>query len=109
MFIRVETNWPCWAIPATAPTRCDGAMVVIGEDNFHSIACSKCGLGTAGRGPLPDPVLDRLIGEGYIRQLSRRPVETHDLYKFMLDMSRKRRTPQEIAGDLLERFEIFWK
>ena len=108
MFVRVETQWPCWVSDRTvAPGKCEGTMVVLGEDNFHSLNCSKCGLGTAGRGPLPDTVVGRLIEEGYVRQLGKRPVDGNDLFRFLQE--RKNRSLQELAGDTLERFEVFWK
>ena len=109
MFIRVETQWACWVSDRiiSPGLACDGTMTVLGEDNFHSLVCSKCGLGTYGRGPLPDNVVGRLIEEGYIRQLSKRPVEVNDLFRFLQE--RKNRSLQELAGDFIERFEVFWK
>lgn len=108
MYLRVETQWPCWTIPVTA-TRCEGTMVVISEENSHSVACSKCGLGTTGRGPLPEQYVGKLVEQGYIRQLSRRPADINALTAFVQREVRHARTPHEMAGDLLEQFEVFYK
>lgn len=103
MYLRVETNWPCWQ--RTKP--CDGKMIVIGEDHFHSVSCVTCGYGTSKPVPLPEEYVDRLIQEGYIRQISKRPVERSDLHGYFSHAIRTRRTPQEMADDLLERYEVF--
>jgi hypothetical protein len=103
MYLRVETNWNCWqrSVP------CDGTMVVIGEDNYHSVSCKKCGYGAAGKAPLPEGYIDRLIEEGYIRQIAKRPAEYEDLTRFFSHQIKFNRSAQEIAGDLLERYEVF--
>ena len=82
-------------------------MVVIGEDEFHSITCGKCGFGHSGKGPLPEGYFDRLVKEGYLRQIAKRPAEYDDLCRFFIEASKKSRSPKEIAGDLLERYEVF--
>lgn len=81
-------------------------MVVIGEDNFHSVACRKCGYGTSGKGELPEGYVTKLIEEGYIRQIAKRPAEAEDLSKFFAKCLRDHRSAHEIAGDLLERYEV---
>lgn len=103
MYLRVETGWACWQ----RAKPCDGKMVVIGEENFHSVACLKCGYGSSKPTPLPEDYIDRLIREGYIRQISKRPVERSDLHGFFAHAIRSRRTAQELVDDLLERFEVF--
>jgi len=107
MYLHVQTLWPCWS-PNTQ-TNCEGSLVVIGEPESYSVACNKCGLGTVGKGKLPEFWINKLIDQGYIKQLSRRPAELRDVLDFMLKAFRKHRTPQEAAGDLLEHFEVFWK
>lgn len=104
MFIHVVTGWPCWQ-RVVAP--CDGAMIVQGEDNFHSIVCKKCGFGAAGKNPLPEAYIAKLIEDGYIRQISRRPAEAANLTRFFADRVKRGRTPAELAGDLLEIYEVF--
>lgn len=101
MYLRVETKWECWrSFP------CQGHMTVIGEDNFHSISCDKCGYGVAGKGTLPESYITKLIEEGYIRQLSRRPAELEDMTRFFSHEIKSHRSAAEMAGDLLERYEV---
>lgn len=107
MYLHVQTQWPCWSPNTLA--MCEGSLVVIAEPESYSVACNKCGLGSIGKGNIPRFWIDKLIDQGYIKQLSRRPAELKDVLDFMLRNSRKHRTPQETAGDLLEHFEVFWK
>ena len=108
MFLRVETSWACWVSDRTvARGKCDGTMIVIGEDTFHSLNCSKCGLGTASRGPLPDTVIGRLIEEGYVKQLARKPVDVTDIFHFLKE--RSGRSLSELAGDFLEVYQVFFR
>jgi hypothetical protein len=102
MYLRVETKWPCWQ---RVQSPCDGTMVVIGEDNFHSVSCKKCGYGAAGPSPITEDYITKLIEDGYIRQLARMPAGLDDLTIFFASRIRHR-SPAELAGDLLERYEV---
>lgn len=103
MYLRVETTWPCWQ--RTKP--CDGTMTVIGEDTCYSVSCVKCGYGTTGKTPLHDGYINRLIEEGYIKEIAKRPAEVQDLSRFFARQIKANRSAREIADDLLERYEIF--
>jgi hypothetical protein len=81
-------------------------MVVIGEDNFHSVVCSTCGYGTAGKGTLPENYIVKLIEEGYIRQLAKRAADLDTLTRFFTHGIKTNRSAAEMAGDLLERYEV---
>jgi hypothetical protein len=81
-------------------------MVVIGEDTYHSVSCNRCGYGSSSPKPLPEDYIDRLIQEGYIRQIAKRPVEIEDLNRFFSHEIKTKRSAQEITGDLLERYEV---
>lgn len=107
MFLRVETSWPCVSPHVQQP--CGGTLTVISEEEAYSVACMKCSMGITGNGPLPQFWLKKLVEQGYIRELARRPVEDADLREFMLKECRNHRTPQEMAGDLTEKFVVFWK
>lgn len=107
--LRVETKWTCWNRGLLRTGTCEGTMVVIGMDDCWSVRCSKCSIGANGKGPLHDSYLDRLVEEGYIMQLSKRPADREDLRKFFTGCVRGRRSAQEITDDLLERFEVFIK
>lgn len=80
-------------------------MVVIGEDNFHSVSCNRCGYGTSGKNPLPDSYINKLIEEGYIRQLAKNLAGVEELTLFFATRIRHR-SPAELAGDLLEHYEV---
>jgi hypothetical protein len=66
-----------------------------------------------GKGDLPEFWIKKLIEQGYLRQLSRKPVESKVLKDFMypllVDTCRHNRTPQEVVDQLLEEFEVFHK
>jgi hypothetical protein len=106
MYLRIETNWPCWK---TFCPECEGGLVVIAENTSYSVCCNKCGYGNTGTGELPDFYMKKLIEEGYIRQLSRRPVDIDDVHKFLMGRVSTQRTYLEMAGDFMEKFEVFWK
>jgi len=106
MYLRIETNWPCWK---TQRPDCEGGLVVIAEDTTYSVCCKQCGHGNTGSGELPDFYMNKLIEDGYVRQLSRRPVDVDDIYHFIMEHTRTQRTYLEMAGDFMERFEVFWK
>lgn len=101
MYLRVETEWGCWrSFP------CSGHMVVIGEDNYHSVSCENCGYGIAGKGALPEQYVTKLIEEGYIKQLARHPADLDTLTRFFSHEIRNNRSAAEMAGDLLEKYEV---
>lgn len=81
-------------------------MIVIGEDTYHSVACNRCGYGASSPHPLPEGYIDRLIAEGYIRQIAKQPVEIEDLNRFFAHEIKTKRSAQEMTGDLLERYEV---
>lgn len=88
---------------------CDGGMVVIGQDDAWSVRCEKCSIGTTGRGELPEGYINRLVEEGYIRQMERRPADRDHLRRFFTGCIRGRRSAHEITDDLLDRYEVFVK
>ena len=102
MYLHVQTSWPCWR--RNMP-QCDGTMIVMGEDNFHSVSCSKCGYGAAGAQPLPESYFTKLVEDGYIRRIAKRAAEIEDLQMFFATRLRHR-SALELAGDLLETYEV---
>ena len=89
------------------PTQCRGTLTVIAEPTAYTVMCNECGTGNTGNGKLPTFYLDKLIEQGYIRQLSRLPASQDALFRFF--RSRQHRSWSEMAGDLLEQFEVFTK
>lgn len=83
--------------------------MVLAEEDGWSVACNKCGLGTVGRDTLPEFYINKLIDQGYIKQLRRRPADVNDVGEFLRRAHRNRRSLQEVAGDLLEQFEVFFR
>lgn len=84
-------------------------MVVIGSDESYSVMCGTCNFGQNGKGAIPEGYINRLYEEGYIRQMGRRPAERDELQRFFTGCVRGKRSPSEIAGDLLENYEVFLK
>jgi len=105
-FLHVETSWPCISPFGQKP--CEGTLVVIGDGDSYSVACNKCNLGNTGKGPLPEFWINKLIQQGYLRQLRRMPVEKKAMRDFLAEHNEKR-TLQEITDDMFEKFEIFHK
>jgi hypothetical protein len=84
-------------------------MVVIGEDNYHSIVCSTCGYGTAGKGTLSESYITKLIEGGYIRQLAKKSADLENLTRFFSHAIKSNRSAAEMAGDMLERYEVSYR
>jgi hypothetical protein len=84
-------------------------MIVIGEDNFHSVSCSTCGYGVAGKGILPEQYVTKLIEGGYIRQLAKKAAGLEDLTRFFTHEIKSHRSAAEMAGDMLERHEVSFR
>lgn len=88
-------------------SQCQGTLIVLSQDDCYSVSCNVCGFGTTAPGPLPEFWLDHLLQEGYIHQLRREPVNVEILTRFF--QRERYRVPSEIAGDVLERYEVFIK
>ena len=108
MYLRVPTSWSCWQRRLDT-TKCEGHMIVIEEDNFHSVCCDRCNVGIAGAGPLPEGYITRLFDEGYIRKIAQKPVDADDLRAFFAGCINYKRSAYEITDDLLERYQVFQK
>lgn len=64
-------------------------------------------MGINGAGPLGEFWMEKLIADGYVSQMGKRNATSRDLFYFF--NTRKHRTPQELADDVLEKFEVAFK
>ena len=105
MFLHVETSWPC--VSPHGQGNCPGSLTVVSDGDSHSVACSKCNLGTVGQGPLPEFWITKLIEQGYLKQLRRLPAEKKALSQVLRSCEWFQLSLQELVDEIWSKFEIF--